>query len=380
MPKKVSEIVNQLNGSCCEVYLYGIIGRWMDIDTNILIPELERCRKSGCTNFTFYVNSDGGEVTQGQALWNYLNRSDITVTWIVDGIAASMAAQIMTNPKHTVCMAKYSKIMLHKASGCVCGSSKDVRAYADIMDLFETDIVNMLATRCEVEASAIIKLYMDGSDHWLTPENAIAAKLCDKIIDGVDGMEEPPASLIESNDIYNYFQNQILNFKKVDTMDHKKVAPILNMDVNSDEAAVLTGIQNVAARATRLETENGTQKTTIETLTNQVNVMNQAKVKNLIDTAIIVDKKFGEDLRNEYTAMAVENYERTEKVISSMPKVTRISNHLGGEGNGTIPEGEKTWSWDDYHKNGKLENLKATNKEHFKNLFKAKFNRDLKED
>ena len=377
MPKKVSEILNQLNDSSCEIYLYGIIGRWMDIDTNYLIPELESMRKSGCTNFIFYVNTDGGEIIQMQALWNYLNRTDISVTWIVDGLAASSGADLITNPKHTVKMAKYSKIMLHKVSGCVCGSSQDARRYADQMDLLEADIIDMISNRCGKTKDEVTALYFDGQDHWLTPQMALDAKLCDEIIDGVDGMEEPPACLTCSDDLYNYFQNQILNFKKVDTMDHKKVAPILNMDVNSDEAAVLTGIQNVAAKATRLETENGTLKTANETLQNQVNVMNQAKVKTLIDGAI-ASKKFGEDMRADYTAMAVENYERTEKVISGLTSVGRIANQLGGENSG-VPASEKDWTWKDYHKNGKLENLKATNLEHFKSLFKNEYHRDYKE-
>lgn len=49
----------------CEIYLYGIIGRGLEIDTNVLIARLEESRKSGVRKFTFYVNSDGGEVAQG---------------------------------------------------------------------------------------------------------------------------------------------------------------------------------------------------------------------------------------------------------------------------------------------------------------------------
>lgn len=378
MPKKVSEILNQLNDSSCEVYLYGIIGRWMDIDTNQLIPSLEQVRKGGCTNFTFYVNSDGGEVTQGQALWNYLNRNDINVTWIVDGIAASMAALVMTNPKHTVLMCPYSKLMLHNASGAVCGNSKDIRAYADVMDLFQKDVVDMLATRCELDAAKINSLYMDGSDHWLTPEMAVQAKLCNEIIDGMDGVVEPPPSLVDPSDIYNYFQNQIINLKTTNSMDHKKVAPILNLDVNSDEGTVFSGIQNVVAKATRLETENTTLKTEKAALETQVSALNQTRVKNLIDGGIS-SKRFGEDMRATYTEMATENYDRTEKLINSLPSIGKVVDSLNA-GSSSIPATEKDWTWDQYHKAGKLQNLKATNMEHFKNLFKAKFNRDYKED
>ena len=378
MAKKVTQILNQLNENCCEVYLYGIIGRWMDIDTNLLIPALEDCRKSGCTNFTFYVNSDGGEVIQCQALWNYLNRSDINVTWVVDGVAASCGYDMMTNPKHKVLMSKYSKLMVHKVSGCACGCSKEIRTYADTMDLFEADIIDMIANRCGKTKDEITSLYFDGQDHWFTQQQAIEAKLCDGTVDGNPDMEEPPSSLVNPTDIYNYFQNQIINLQIQKSMNHKEIAPMLNLDVNSDEQTVKTGIQNVVAKVARLEAENGTLKTEKEALRNQVNTMNQAKVKNLIDGAVTA-KRIGEDMRATYTEMAIENYERAEKIINSLPCVGKVVDSLGGA-SGTLPVNEKDWTWDDYHKKGKLENLKATNMDHFKNVFKAKFNRDYKEE
>ena len=64
----IKSLVNQINGNSAEILLYGIIGKWMDIDVDYLVKDLEGLKKSGCQNLTFYVNSDGGEVPQGQAL------------------------------------------------------------------------------------------------------------------------------------------------------------------------------------------------------------------------------------------------------------------------------------------------------------------------
>lgn len=378
MARNIKQIVNQSTSDCCDIYLYGIIGKWMDIDTNLLIPALDNCIKNGCTKLNFYVNSDGGDVIQCQALWNFLNRIDVSVTWIVDGVAASCGFDMMTNPKHKIIMSKYSKLMVHCVSGCVCGDSKTVRTYADTMDTFQNDIVDMIANRCGQTKDVVTASWFDGSEHWFTPQQAIDAKLCDEISDGMPGMEEAPISLINPNDIYNFYQNQIINLKIKDSMDHKTIIPILNLGADADEAAVKTGIQNVVAKATRLETENGTLKTENERLNNQVTEMNKTKIKNLVDAAI-ADKKFGEDMREEYSAMAAENYDRTEKIIKNMSGVGRITNELG-DGDGKIPETEKNWTWDDYHKAGRLENLKATNLNHFKNLFKTRFGREHKEE
>ncbi len=374
MSRQIQQIINQASDTC-DVYLYGIIGKWMDIDVNKLIPELENLRKSGVTKFKFYVNSDGGDVIQCQALWNYLNRTDVEVTWIVDGIAASAAYDMMTNPRHKVIMSKYSKILVHKVSGSVYGSSKDIRGYADRMDAFENEIVDMISARCGQDKKTVQKNWFDGTDHWFNATDAVDNKLADAVVDGIEGVNGAPDSLIDPTDIYNYFQNQIINFQNQRSMTHKEIAPILNMDPNSDETAVRAAIQNTVSKATRLEKENGELTAERDRLKNQVDEMNKAKVKNLIDGAITA-KKFGEDMRNAYTKMAESDYETAEKVINSLSGVSPIANQLNGGGDSSVPVAEKDWTWDDYHKKGKLENLKSTNLDHFKNLYKSKFNRE----
>jgi len=379
MARPIKQIVNQSTSDCCDVYMYGIIGKWMDIDTNLLIPALDNCIKNGCKTFNMYVNSDGGDVIQTQALWNFLDRNDITVNWIVDGAAASCGFDVMTNPKHKIIMSKYSKLMVHCVSGCVCGDSKSVRAYADTMDTFQNDIVDMIANRCGKTKDEVTNAWFDGADHWFTPQQALDAKLCDECVDGNPNMNQAPETMTNPNDIYNFYQNQIINLKIKDSMDHKTIIPILNLGADADEAAVRTGIQNAVNKAIRLEGENGTLKTENERLNNQVTEMNKTKVKNRVDTDI-ADKKYGEDMREEYTSMYNENFERTEKIVKNMAGVTRINNELGGGESAGIPAVEKDWKWEDYHKAGKLENLKSSNLNHFKNLFKTRFGREYKED
>lgn len=372
MPRK-STIINQVDNSC-EVLLYGLIGRWWEIDTTRLIVELEECRKQGITNFIFHVNSEGGEVAQIQALWNYLNRDDITVTWIIDGMAASSAYLAMTNTKHRILCCRYSKILIHRVSGALQGNADEMRSQADSMELFEKDCIQMIADRCGKTVDQVRSLWFDGVDHWFSPEQAIANKLCDGYSDDIEGMEEPPESLVNPTDIYNFFQSRITNLILSNTMDHKEIAPIIGLDVNSPEAAVKTGIQNVVNRSKDLEQENATLKADKSTLEGQVKAMNEAKVKALVDAAIS-SKKITEDQRQDFMDMAQSDLERTQRILDKMPAVGRLTNQLGG-GSDLVPDAEKNFTWDDYHKKGTLENLKATNFERFKALYKTRFNRD----
>jgi ATP-dependent protease ClpP protease subunit len=372
MSKAGHKIINQ-SGDTCEIYLYGIIGKLMDIDMDQLIPEIENCRKTGIRNFKFFVNSNGGDVLQCQALWNYLNRSDINVTWVVDGIAASAAYDMMTNPKHIVLMSKYAKVLVHNVSGFVRGKSQQIRQYADVMDTFETEVIDMIANRCGKEKKWVRNNWFDGEDHWLTAQQAIDNKLANEIIDGNYNLNSPPDNLIDPNDVFNFYQNQIINFQMQNNMNQKEIASILNMDVNSDEASVKTALQNLVSKIANFENELNGLKAENQNLKQQLEDANKLRIKNLIDKAI-AEKKISVDMRKEYEDMATENYDRTEKIINSLPSIGRIVGQLGSSDG--IPEAEKNWTWDDYFKNGKLENLKESRPEHFKELFKAKFNRD----
>ena len=59
LQKFLTKAKKSMSDKTKEFYLYGIIGRYLDIDTNILIQTIESFRKSGVKKFVFYVNSIG---------------------------------------------------------------------------------------------------------------------------------------------------------------------------------------------------------------------------------------------------------------------------------------------------------------------------------
>lgn len=370
---KRANIINQVNNSSAEIYLYGIIGKYMDIDVNYLVPQLENLRKNGITDLIFYVNSDGGDVIHGQTLWAYLDRSSFNVTYIVDGIAASMMAELLTNPKHTVIANKYSKFMYHRVQGNVGGNSDDVRSYADMMDKFETDLIDMFVGRTGMDPEKAKKEFFGLQDKWLSASEALQLKLVNEVRDGRPGISEP-SNMTTSYDVYQYFDNQLTNcITKVTNM--KKIALLLNLSENAAEEAIETAVQNLINSTVTLKSEIATRDKEIKGLQDSIAEAQKEKVKNLIDTAIKA-KKFGEDMRTVYTEMANENYTRTESVIEKMAGVGAIIDELGDD---KIPDAEKAWKWDNYHKANKLENLKATNLSRFKELYKEKFGKEYAE-
>ena len=373
--KDKTKLINKVDSTTAEIYMYGVIGSGLDIDANVVVAEIENLRKKGCRKFRFYVNSEGGEVIQGSALFNYLDRTDIEVEWVVDGVAASMMAMLISNPKHKVKAAKYASFMYHRVQGSCYGNSDEVRNLAAMIDTFEKSLVDMMASRMKVDAASVKKeFFTDGLDHWMNAEEAMRRGLVDEIISGKNITS--PKELLSSKDVFNFYNKQLINYKqnqKSMITNKAEIGKLLNIaeaEVNDD--SVMTAVKNVLKSNSELQNQLKTVKAENASLKNQIGELNNAKVKSLIDKAI-AEKKFGEDERDSYTRLANTDFELAEKMIGKMKGVERIVDHLDTEHES---EEEKDWTFDDYHKKGKLENLKKTNKEKYNKLYKTRFGRN----
>ena len=365
------KIVNKTDGKTAEVYMYGVIGAGLDIDTNVVVAAIENLRKQGCRNFKFYVNSEGGEVVQGCALFNYLDRTDIDVEWVIDGLAASMMAMLITNPRHKVSAARYAKLMYHRVQGSVYGNSAEVRSMAEMIDKFETSLIEMMARRMNEPVEEVRKeFFTDGLDHWMTAEEAKKRGLVDNIIEGRN-IAEPAADIKSAKTVFDFFNKQLLNIIKPNNMDRAKIASLLNKqekDIETDDA-LESAVKAVVDENATLRNELQTEKAKSAGLENQVKTMNEAKVKQLVDSAIAA-KKIGEDERDTYTKLATDDFEMAEKIIGKFQGVTPVTDQLKTP---VVNEAEKDWTFDDYHKKGKLENLMKENPQRYSELFEAKF-------
>lgn len=366
------KIVNKTDGKTAEVYMYGVIGSGLDIDTNVVVAAIENLRKQGCRNFKFYVNSEGGEVVQGCALFNYLDRTDIDVEWVIDGLAASMMAMLITNPRHKVSAARYAKLMYHRVQGSVYGNSAEVRSMAEMIDKFETSLIEMMARRMNEPVDEVRKeFFTDGLDHWMTAEEAKKRGLVDNIIEGRN-IAEPAADIKSAKAVFDFYNKQLLNIiKPNNNMSKAKIAKLLNKaesEIETDEA-LEQAVEAQANENTRLRNELQTEKTKNAGLEQKLKTMNEAKVKQLVDTAIAA-KKIGEDERETYTKLATDNFEMAEKIIGKLQGVNPVVDQLKKP---AVNEAEKDWTFDDYHKKGKLENLMKENPQRYSELFEAKF-------
>lgn len=162
-----------------EIWLYDEIGLW-GIGAKEFIAELNAIKSP---KIDMHINSPGGEVFDGAAIYNAIKRHSAKVTTYIDGIAASIASVIALSGEKVV-MAENAIYMLHNPSGMTIGTSEDMRKTADILDKVRDTMVGAYMTKSGKTQEDVIALL--DAETWLDAEEAKAAGFCDEIGDEMD--------------------------------------------------------------------------------------------------------------------------------------------------------------------------------------------------
>lgn len=181
-------------------------------------------------------------------------------------------------------------------------------------------------------------------------------------------------AVVTGTDIKNHL-NLFINTNTETSMNLALFATQLGLKADATETEVSTALAAIIAKNQTHAQDLTAKDQEITRLQGIVDQEKKNKVKSLIDAAVTA-KKIDETLRATYTKLAETDYEGCEKALAAMQGVTSVAEQLGAQGQTVIPEAEKNWSYSDYVKNGKAENLKAKNLPRFKELYKSEFNRE----
>ena len=124
-----------------------------------------------------HINSPGGDVWDGLAIYNAIAQRPGNVTTVVDGLAASAASFIALAGSERV-IAPGAMMMIHDASGVCFGNAGDMRELAGLLDKVSGNIASLYATHSGQP---------DGwreamtAETWYTAQEAIDAGLADKL-------------------------------------------------------------------------------------------------------------------------------------------------------------------------------------------------------
>lgn len=136
-------------------------------------------RSLGKGPVTVNVNSPGGDMFEGLAIYNLLREHDGEVTVKVLGLAAS-AASVIAMAGDTIQIARAGFFMVHNAWIIALGNRHDMREFADWLEPFDAAMADIYAARTEQSLEAIQKL-MD-AESWIGGSSAIEQGFADELL------------------------------------------------------------------------------------------------------------------------------------------------------------------------------------------------------
>jgi ATP-dependent Clp protease protease subunit len=158
-----------------EIVIYDEIGAF-GIPAKAFLDELKAL--GPIAELTLRINSPGGSVFDGIAIYNALRRHEARVTVWIDGIAASIASMIAMAGDQVV-MPENAMLMIHDPSGLVVGTAADMRAMAEALDKMKAGMVAAYrdkSGRDDVEIEALM-----AAETWLSAEEAMDLGLADRV-------------------------------------------------------------------------------------------------------------------------------------------------------------------------------------------------------
>ncbi|MDP3073931.1 MAG: ATP-dependent Clp protease proteolytic subunit [Opitutaceae bacterium] len=135
---------------------------------------------------TFYLNSPGGSITAGMAVFDTMQLVTSPITVVVTGMAASMGSILLCGAaKGRRLLYPHSRVLIHQPliSGRMIGPASDINIQAKEMEKLRAELNQILAT---TSGQSIEQINKDTDrDFYLNATEAIAYGLADRIVDKV---------------------------------------------------------------------------------------------------------------------------------------------------------------------------------------------------
>ena len=162
MQKEWYNIKNK-SSEVADVYLFNAIGTF-GVTAQNFIDEIKEYED---TELNIHINSLGGEVFEGMAIYSIIQRRKAKTTVYIEGIAASIASVIALAADEVI-MSENSLLMIHNAWGGTQGEAKDMRKQAEILDKITNEIAEVYVKKSGIPYNEVIRMM----DSW-TPSPSL---------------------------------------------------------------------------------------------------------------------------------------------------------------------------------------------------------------
>ena len=160
-----------------------ITGEITTDSANLVVAQLLYLEaKDNTKPISIYINSPGGVIDAGMAIFDTINYIKSTVSTICVGLSASMAAVLLAcGEKGKRFALPNSRIMIHQPSGGASGQASDVEIAVEQILKQKTNMLNILS---KLTGQTVEKIKNDSNrDFYLTASSAVEYGIIDKVIE-----------------------------------------------------------------------------------------------------------------------------------------------------------------------------------------------------
>lgn len=179
----VAAAAGQQPSAAEEILIYGDIGESWCEETTTAAQFVKDIAAISAQSLTIRINSLGGSVPDGVAIYNAIKRHSAHVTIVIDGVAMSIAS-LIAMAGDTVEMAENAILMVHAPWTGLYGNSAGLREAAAMLDQFASAMATSYAAKTGQPVADMLALLTDGADHYYTASEAKDLGFVDSITSG----------------------------------------------------------------------------------------------------------------------------------------------------------------------------------------------------
>lgn len=176
--------IQNIDSDSTEILIYDRIGQgWFDED-GVGAKQFANALKEIPQNkaITVRINSEGGNVFDGLAIYNQLQQRKEYVTTVVDGLAASIAS-VIALAGHKLTMPRNAHLMIHDPAGLVMGGSDDMRKMANLLDKTKQSIAGIYHDKTGIPLNRLNQMMT--AETWMLGEEAMSEGFADEVSDAI---------------------------------------------------------------------------------------------------------------------------------------------------------------------------------------------------
>ncbi len=240
LKKKFYDFVVSADKRTADLFIFGEITSWRWYDEDVSASSFQKDLESigQVDTLNIHINSCGGDVFEGIAIFNLIKQYNANKNVYIDGIAGSIAS-VIAMAGDNIYMSNTSIIMIHNCWTWTSGNAEDLRKTADDMDKVMKALKNAYLAKVNIKEERLQELLDEES--YLTADECLEMGFCSEII---EYDEEEQALSASSKGYYNLVM-QIKELKKQKAKSEEiETTTLSDKQMNEIVEKVLAEMQN----------------------------------------------------------------------------------------------------------------------------------------